>query len=209
MEIELKLQELILRDYDNPFLNETCACGKGKCLVRCRYDGCFQYQTSCRECFISSHRHNPFHWALEWDTTKNIWVQRDISELSVKYAIQLGHVHTKNHELCSGADSIPFTVTHTNGIHTTRLRFCCCPDGEDKVMQLLQAKLFPSTPNEPRSAFTFATLRHFHMHNLQSKCGSFDFILSLRRLTDNIFTFKVPVRILLINLNIIRALNYL
>lgn len=161
--------------------------------MQCRYDGCFQYQTSCRDCFIDRHRCNPFHWALIWDTSKRVWTQCDISELSSNYAIQLGHADRNQFSPCPNAEAFPFTITHTNGIHTTRLRFCGCLGMEDKVSQLMLAKLFPSTPKEPKSAFTFSVLKHFHMHNLQSKCGAYDFIHSLRRLTDNVFTMKVPV----------------
>lgn len=191
MELEEVLQKLILNNYGNTLQNEYCDCGQNKCLVRCRYDGCFQYQPTCSSCFISRHCYNQLHWAEVWNPDKEVWEQHDISELSDDFAIQLGHMHDKH--LCSGSSSIPFNVTHTNGIHSTRLRFCGCPGAEDRVTQLMHANLFPATPSEPRSAFTFAVIKHFHMHNLQSKCGSFDFIHSLRRLTDNVLTHKVPV----------------
>jgi hypothetical protein len=193
MDIEDHLQKLITSHYDNPHEYETCACGWGKRVVQCRYDGCFQYPTSCQLCFISQHQQNPFHWALVWDTSKCIWIQHDLSELSDECAIQLGHIY--NQIPCSGTrSSVPFTVTHTNGVHSTQLRFCGCPDAQDRVSQLMLANLFPTTPNNPKSAYTFAVLKHFHMHNLQSKCGTFDFVLSLRHLTDNVFTVKVPIR---------------
>ena len=194
MDIESILQYHVLRHYGNPHEHEVCTCGKGKRLVQCRYDGCFQYPTSCSDCFISAHRNNPLHWALKWDTEKQFWVQHDISELSATFAIQLGHVFDNEASPCSGSgSSIPFIITHTNGVHSTRLRFCGCLSAEDKVPQLMAAQLFPGTPSEPESAFTFAVLKHFHMHNLQSKCGAFDYMLSIRRLTDNVFTSKVPV----------------
>jgi hypothetical protein len=87
-----------------------------------------------------------------------------------------------------------FTVVHTNGIHATRIRVCGCLGAPEKVTQLMQSQLFPATTQDPKTAFTFSVLKNFHMHNLQSKCGAFDYMLSLRRLTDNVFTNKVPVR---------------
>ena len=57
----------------------------------------------------------------------------------------------------------------------------------------MHSQLFPATTQDPKTAFTFSVLKDFHMHNLQSKCGAFDYMLSLRRLTDNVFTNKVPV----------------
>jgi hypothetical protein len=192
MEIEDKLQNLILQQYENPHENETCTCGLGNRLVKCKSDGCFQYQTSCKECFVARHRHNPFHWALVWDMTKRIWVKTDYSTLSEDAYIQLGHLDDQR--ACPGTKtSNPLMVTHINGIHVTQIRFCGCIGAPDKISQLMLAELFPATPTDPRSAFTFTVLKHFHMHNLQSKCGAFDYILSLRRLTDNVFTSKVSV----------------
>lgn len=195
MDIESILQDCILQQYDNPHQFDDCSCGKGKRLVQCRYDGCLQYPTSCQTCFISRHRQNPLHWALVWDISKQIWIQHDISDLSDEFAIQLGHIDDKDDEhMCSGTRSpINFIITHINGVHSTRLKFCGCLNAQDKVSQLMLAKLFPTSSASPESAYTFAVLKHFHMHNLQSKCGAFDFILSLRRLTDNVFTPKVPV----------------
>jgi hypothetical protein len=92
-----------------------------------------------------------------------------------------------------------FTVVHTNGVHATRVRICGCSGAADKLSQLMHSQLFPATSQDPKTAFTFSVLKDFHMHNLQSKCGAFDYMLSLRRLTDNVFTTKVPVRIKLVN----------
>jgi hypothetical protein len=53
--------------------------------------------------------------------------------------------------------------------------------------------LFPATPERPETAFTFAALATFRMHNLQSKVTAFDWIVSLRRMTEGISTPKVAV----------------
>jgi hypothetical protein len=57
----------------------------------------------------------------------------------------------------------------------------------------MDARLFPLTPLDPKSAITFIALREFHMHGLQSKSAAFDYVLSLRRMTDNVLTHNVPV----------------
>lgn len=192
MAMEDHLQELLLRRSDNPHKDELCPCKRGFRLVRCHWDGCFQYPTSCENCFVEQHRHNPFHWALVWK--EGVWTKQDFSNLlhDTNY-IQLGHV--EDQLPCSGAGpSRKFFVTHINGVHTTRIRFCGCPSApSSKVDQLILSDLFPATPNEPESAFTLALLKQFRVHNLQSKCGAFDYIRSIRRFTDNAFTAKVPV----------------
>lgn len=188
--IETYLQDLLLSRYANPHEGETCSCGSGKRLVRC--EECFQYPISCVSCFVRSHRTLPFHWAFVWDTTKRIWSKFDSSELSAESAIQLGHIG--KHEACTGVKSaLTFKITHVNGIHTCKLRFCGCPGAPDKVTQLMLADLFPGTTSDPQSAFTFTVLKEFHLHNLQSKCGAFDYIHSLRRLTNDTTIMKVPV----------------
>lgn len=166
-------------------------CGEGKRLVKCKDDGCFQYSTTCVSCFIRSHHYLPFHWALVWDPIRGFWNKFDYSALSEDTAIQLGH---KGKDTCPSPRSpVIFYITHVNGIHTTRVRFCGCRGSLDRVGQLMAANLFPATTDEPQSAFSFALLQDFHMHNLQSKCSAFDYILSLRRLTDDVKTDSVPV----------------
>jgi hypothetical protein len=186
-----KLQDLIMDQYDNTFAHEQCACGRGKRLVRCH--DCFQHPTTCAHCFIEQHRRMPFHWALVWDESKLYFTKRDYAAvLDDDQAVQLGH--SDEYELCEGAhSSVKFYVVHTNGIHASRFRFCECLGAPDKVTQLLHARLFPATLDQPKTAFTFTILKQFSMHNIQSKCGAFDFMLSLRRLTDNKFTEDVPV----------------
>lgn len=187
--IEDRLQLLLLERYDNPHANEKCLqCGEGLRVVRCHWDGCFQYPTSCAKCFVKAHRTNPFHWALVWDTSKEIWAKKDFSEVVEGTFIQLGH--RGEEEPCPGGKgAIDFKITHTNGIHSTKLQFCACPCSiTPEVDQLMRSDLFPATAKDPRSAFTMAVLRHFRMHNLQSKCGAFDYIMSIRRLTNSTFT---------------------
>jgi len=164
-----------------------CSCSEATWTVRCT--DCFQYRATCARCFIELHIHNPFHWAEEW--TGKYFVRKDISEL--------GHVITLNHDggPCPEATSRPegqrFTVVHSNGIHVTRLQFCNCLGADDRVQQLMQARLFPPTTTQPMSAFSFGMLREFHIHSLASKKSAFDHMGGLRRLTNNATSWKVPV----------------
>ncbi|KAK7006975.1 hypothetical protein R3P38DRAFT_2554914 [Favolaschia claudopus] len=56
----------------------------------------------------------------------------------------------------------------------------------------MRARLFPATMKETKSAFTFTVLKECHLHNLESKKASYDYMGALRRLTDNSFTADVP-----------------
>jgi len=164
MAIEDTLQDYLLRDYHNPHEFEMCSCGKGRQLVKCRYDGCFHYRVSCETCFIKKHRLQPLHWALIWHTEKRIWEQRDYSKVSndpeMDTAIQLGHPNDDSP--CSGTkNSVPFIITHTNGIHSTRIRFCGCLGSPDKLEQLMAAGLFPATSSEYNQHLLTRSLKPF------------------------------------------------
>lgn len=192
MEQEAHIQNLIMNRYKNPYQDEICSCKRGLRLVRCRWDGCFQYPISCESCFVDQHRCNPFHWALVWCKEKGFWEKQDYSKLlEDTVCIQLGH---EGSHRCTGSTPLKFKITHTNGVHVTRVNFCGCPNvKEGKLEQLISSDLFPATTKDPQSAFTISLLKQFRMHNLQSKCGAFDYITAIRRLTNNTSTNTVPV----------------
>ncbi|KIM35704.1 hypothetical protein M413DRAFT_51930, partial [Hebeloma cylindrosporum] len=56
----------------------------------------------------------------------------------------------------------------------------------------MRARLFPATMTQPTTAFTFRVLQQFHIHHLVSKESAYDFVGSLRRLTDNAFAHSTP-----------------
>jgi hypothetical protein len=193
MKMAPEFTEVLLRRYYNPHEDVDCGCGMGKQLVHCWE--CFQYPVACANCFVKRHRHLPFHWAQVWVPEKRIWIPTDYSSVlpeSDKAIIQLGHLDEENH--CSANEKpLDFTVIHTNGIHSTRIRFCHCDASRNRSIQLTEADLFPATPDKPETAFTFAMLEEFQTHNLQSKATPFDWMMSLRRLTNDVTTHKVPV----------------
>lgn len=195
MAIEEHLQALILDRYHNPDADKLCRCNNGFCEVRCRWDGCLQYPTSCERCFVKDHVTNPLHWALVWDKERGIWLKKDFSELLGEPFIQLGHVGEE--ECCPNAKgALPFIITHTNGVHSTKIQYCgCSTSATSQIDQLIHTDLFPATTRKPESAFTLASLKYFRMHNMQSKCGAFDWIMSIRRLTNNTFTEDVSVSV--------------
>ncbi|THU92548.1 hypothetical protein K435DRAFT_800385 [Dendrothele bispora CBS 962.96] len=54
---------------------------------------------------------------------------------------------------------VKFIITHSNGVHGTRVSFCECFGCGNRVHQLMRAKLFPGSAAEPISAFSFAVLK--------------------------------------------------
>jgi hypothetical protein len=195
MDISAELLDRIISHLQNPAEAKRCSCGRGLRTVQC-WD-CFQYETSCPDCFIEHHYSNPFHWAQVWDAAQRFFVQTDYSDVldskGNTATIQLRHAGER--QACPANKTvINFDIVHTNGIHSTKLCTCRCPGAPNKIVQLMDSQLFPATTSDPRTAFTFACLREFQMYNLQLKCTAFDYIHSLRRFTNDVFTYrKSPV----------------
>ena len=86
----------------------------------------------------------------------------------------------------------PVTIVHTNGFHKLNVAFCKCAmyggesygDRSDRN-QLLRAGLFPATPHQPATAFTFDVLKDFHLLTTQGKLTGYDFYETLISKTDN------------------------
>ncbi|EEB98495.1 hypothetical protein MPER_01981, partial [Moniliophthora perniciosa FA553] len=107
------------------------------------------------------------------------------------YAVQLGH-HGAPCPSLNEPRPVKFTVAHSNGVHGTYVSFCNC-SGVSRVEQLMRARLFPASVEEPETAFTFAVMKEYDLHSLQAKIAAYDFFLTLCRLTDNVHTHLVNV----------------
>jgi hypothetical protein len=59
--------------------------------------------------------------------------------------------------------------------------------------QLLRLGLYPSSVERPETAFTFSLLDYFHIDAVECKTSAHNFYNKLRRLTDSVFPYKVPV----------------
>jgi CxC2 like cysteine cluster associated with KDZ transposases len=90
------------------------------------------------------------------------------------------------------------TVVHTNGVHHLLVKFCSCAVGEEDPVeddiQLLRARLYPASHREIRTAFTFAVMDNYLLDNLECYTSAFHYFSKLRRLTNEVFPKKVPVR---------------
>lgn len=81
------------------------------------------------------------------------------------------------------------------GIFVHLVKWCRCngASDQDKHLQLLRHRLFPSTVVKPQTAFTFNVLDEFLIDSLECKTSAFSFYSKLRRLTDNAFPDALPV----------------
>ncbi|KAL6299356.1 hypothetical protein BKA93DRAFT_742425 [Sparassis latifolia] len=149
--------------------------------ARCR--DCFQSAALCAECIciVNDHRHDPFHWIDVWNG--EFFDKVDLSTLG--YRLCLGHYGACCPYVVDYISPSKLVVTRTNRVHEVRTHWCHCLSAPGRIFQMLHAGLFPATLNHPESAFTVPLLKEWHMHMLTSKKGAYDYIYTLRRLSNN------------------------
>lgn len=184
---EQRLLDLMFQRDSEQTLLDVCKCGRGIADMRCQE--CVNFSLRCSKCVCDLHVRQPFHWVQRFHN--GYFTPVDLS--SIEFVIFLGHGGDRCKNIASGRGSSPFTVVHHNGIHKARIAWCDCPNCGDHVDQLMREGLFPATLTNPKTVFTFQMLHQAHVHILQSKKSSYDYIWSLRRLMDNIFTTDTPV----------------
>jgi hypothetical protein len=187
------LLDFILDIEADDCLGEQCLCGNGDRLYRCM--DCFQSATKCSSCFISDHVQMPFHWVEKWNG--EYFERMDISQIG--HTISLGHEGAPCPSSQLDTSAVNFIIVDTNGVHKTRVSFCNCVDNGSRVQQLMKARLFPASTDQPTTAFSFRVLKDFHLQTLESKKSAYDYLGALRRLTNNANPDGVPVSTLQLN----------
>jgi len=91
-----------------------------------------------------------------------------------------------------------FVVIDSEGIHCVSLDYCGCQQSLSPVIQLLRARLFPSTTINPKTAATFRVLGAFQMLSFTTKSSVYEFYKALERQTDNTGTNPPPVSLFII-----------
>jgi len=191
MQNEDRLLNWMLERHADASIGQACSCGNPDSQRTTRCYDC-DHPSSCSECYISTHQSSPTHWAEVWNPQLGFFVRHDISMLrSEGYSISLGH---SGLPCPSSADStaVNFHLIDTNGIHQTRIQFCYCRGDPDRSEQLMRARYFPATPLRPTTAFTWQVLHLFHLQQLEAKISAYDFVGSLRRMTNNSFAQDIP-----------------
>ncbi len=189
------IQDYIISHDADIAIGQDCPCGRfdaaghrTKVAVKCM--DCSLSAPACSLCFIDDHVARYTHWANVWNDQIGCYVPQDISRLG--HVINLGHGGKPCPHAIPNSDLF-FHIVDLNGVHDTKVRFCGCLPKLDRASQLLKHRLFPATMSRPKMAFTFQLLEFFNILHLESKINPFDFIGSIRRMTDNVFTDNVTV----------------
>lgn len=175
----------------DPDIGKPCSrCNDPAAIYRC-FD-CFSPPILCLTCTFSVHRWSPFHQIESW--TGSYFQRTTLGELG--HIMELGHRGLP----CPVASKTThkITVIHSTGIQEANIRYCECVDEKsgariDNPIQLWNASLWPASYLRVRTAFSLHTLRNFHQLTLQAKTTAYDYISTLRRLTNNSFFRDVKV----------------
>lgn len=184
----------IILECEHPALTEECqVCHQVTANIRCL--SCQTGYMWCGPCAVTSHIRNPFHRIQQW--TGRFYDNITLRDLG--YVFNLGH----NGAPCSnnmseyGGDWFcdKFAVVHSTGIFVHRLRWCRCNDAslEDRHLQLLRSRIFPSTVIRPQTGFTFDVLDHFLIDALECKTSARSFYQKICRFSNNAFPDSLPV----------------
>jgi CxC2 like cysteine cluster associated with KDZ transposases len=69
-----------------------------------------------------------------------------------------------------------------------------CLGAPSELEQLFQHQLFPSSFDQPKTAFTLDVLDYYGIDAMECKTSAQSFFQKLRRVTNNAFPDEVPVR---------------
>lgn len=139
---------------------------------------------------IKTHKRFPFHKVEIW--TNDCFVPSSLINLG--YTLHLGH----NGDPCPVASHFSIAdrllwIVDSSGVYQHKARQCLCVNSPEFHIQLLMLRLYPSTIQNPETAFTFSVLENFHIDTVECKTSANNFFNKLKRLTNNAFPHTVPV----------------
>lgn len=94
----------------------------------------------------------------------------------------------------TGRNGSMLTVVDMTGIHHLDVNWCGCENCPPRDQQLLAMGLYPASTLQPQTAFTFRVLDDYLLTNKECKTSAMSYYSRLRRVTDNAFPQRVPVR---------------
>ncbi|KAG6836052.1 hypothetical protein H0H93_011949 [Arthromyces matolae] len=138
---------------------------------------CVNIVPTCSDCLVISHYHSPFHRIEKWNGS--FYQKTSLKNLGLR--IHLNHPPGEKCLLPQTCQKDDFVVLDTFQVHEVGVNFCGCEQSIPHPIQLLRARLYPMTVNEPRSAVTFQCLKHFQLLSFESKCSAYEYISTIKR----------------------------
>jgi len=122
---------------------------------------CDNEQLFCAPCIVARHQFLPFHQLQRWN---NQYFER-ISLYSCGLVLNMNHGPNPCPHVHHSSGPQDLTIMDTNGISQVAVGWCRCIDAPSFPEQLFARRLFPASIQRPKTAFTFRSLKLFHMLN--------------------------------------------
>jgi hypothetical protein len=163
-------------------------CKNDGILYRCQ--DCFGSPPCCRACLLYTHILSPFHRIQHW----NGQFFESTKLMDLGYILHSGHGTTECPNSGTANETV-ICIIDVIGVFHHKIRWCCCKTAEPMYAQLLRLGLYPSSTERPETVFTFSLLDYFHVDAMECKTSANNFYNKIRRLTDSLFPYKVPVSV--------------
>ncbi|KAG6849154.1 hypothetical protein H0H93_010910 [Arthromyces matolae] len=165
--------------------------GRGESPAMCRCNNtspanhrcidCVSGVPTCSQCLLTSHYHSPFHRIEKWNGL--FYEKTSLKDIGLR--IHLNHPPGETCLLPETCRKDDFVVVDVFQVHEVGINFCGCDRSVPHPVQLLRARLYPMTVNQPQSAVTFRCLKHFQLLSFESKCSGYEYISTIRRGSTN------------------------
>ncbi|KZV60542.1 hypothetical protein PENSPDRAFT_593936, partial [Peniophora sp. CONT] len=158
-------------------------------LYRCT-SGCRSCTWWCKHCILEAHADRPLDRVEMW--VYGQWQATTLKQIG--QVVQFGHWDGSRCSLTRRHNE-GFIVIDSNGIHEISVKFCGCTAVKFPVReQLLAARMWPATTDNPKTAATFQVLDAFNAHSGSGKDNAYDFYNALESLTDGAGLLNLPPR---------------
>ncbi|KZV75992.1 hypothetical protein PENSPDRAFT_570640 [Peniophora sp. CONT] len=160
----------------------------GRAEFRC--EDC-RFAVLCRHCVVREHLMTPFHRVEVRSSSNARFWERVQCKSDIGIVVQLVH---EVGDSCFRPHAVKnFSVIHTNGIHRMTVNFCRCQLGVhlSDHTQLMRARLWPATFDEPETATTFEAMDDFNRLSMLGRLSAYDYYKAARACTDAVGLLKV------------------
>jgi len=157
--------------------------------IRCL--DCDNEELLCAPCILSRHQFLPFHQLQRWNDK---YFER-MTLYSCGLVLNMNHGRHPCPHVTHSPGPQDMTIMDINGIHQVAIGWCRCLGAPLFPEQLFARRLFPASIQRPKTAFTFRSLRLFHMLNHVARTTPWDYTGTMKHLTDNVDVKGSPVGI--------------
>lgn len=168
-----------------------------------------RFAVLCSSCVVREHMLTPFHRIeVRWrrgGLSKSAAHENGAQTVAGRFwgrvqrksdiGIELQLVHNAGEACFMPHARKNFSIVHTNGIHRMSVNFCRCRRGVhlDDYTQLLRARLWPATIDDPETATTYEAMNGFNRLSMLGRLSGFDYYKAMQACTDAVGLLNIAV----------------